>query len=204
MRLRWTRLALADFDQAHDHIAKTNPQAAQDVAQRILDAAHPETDMNRWWPTIAGLALVLPGCSVTRVAESRFLGECKELLVPHYMAQTRLDRAFSTRLMLTPEKIQPDDNFGRFQIVGEVPTGTRIVVHEILRSPKLMGAPPYLRVTVKVLEGDYEGTVSDVPSCALYHPRVVRWITNCTLDPDQLQFNPEFAKACDVPSRPGP
>lgn len=37
MKLRWTRLALADFEQAHDHIAKKNPEAAGRIAQRILD-----------------------------------------------------------------------------------------------------------------------------------------------------------------------
>lgn len=38
MRLRWTRLALADFEQAHDHIAQESPEAARLIAQRILDA----------------------------------------------------------------------------------------------------------------------------------------------------------------------
>lgn len=39
MKLRWTRLALADFEQAHDHIAEENPEAARQIAQRILDAS---------------------------------------------------------------------------------------------------------------------------------------------------------------------
>lgn len=158
--------------------------------------------MSRMLLLVVGLAAGLAGCGVTQVPESQFHGECKELLVPHYMARTNLSKTFSTRLMLTPERIQPDDYYGRYRIVGEVPAGTRVVVHEILLNPKYMGATPFLRVTVEVLEGDFQGTVSDVPSCALYHPRV-RWITNCTLDPDRLQFNPEFAKTCDVPSRPG-
>ena len=38
MKLRWTRLALADFEQAHDHIAQENPEAARQIAQRILEA----------------------------------------------------------------------------------------------------------------------------------------------------------------------
>lgn len=38
MKLRWTRLALADFEIVHDHIARENPEAARRVAQRILDA----------------------------------------------------------------------------------------------------------------------------------------------------------------------
>lgn len=162
-----------------------------------------ETDMYRWSLLIVGLAIALVGCGVTRVPESPLLGECKELLVPHYMARTNLSKTFSTRLMLTPERIRPDDYYESFRIAGEVPPGTRVMVHEILRSPKLMGAPPYLRVTVEVLEGEYQGTVSDVPSCALYHPRE-KWITNCTLDPERLQFNPEFARTCDAPSPHGP
>lgn len=155
--------------------------------------------MCRWSLLIVGLVIALVGCGVTRVPDSPLLGECKELLVPHYMAETYMSKTFSTRLMLTPERIRPDDNFGRFQIAGEVPSGTRVMVHEILRSPKLMGAPPYLRVTVQILDGEYQGTVSDVPSCALYHPRV-KWIANCTLDPERLQFNPEFARTCDASS----
>ena len=38
MKLRWTRQALADFEQAHDYIALDNPEAARQIAQRILDA----------------------------------------------------------------------------------------------------------------------------------------------------------------------
>lgn len=38
MKLRWTRLALADFEQAHDHIAQDNPEAARQIAQCILEA----------------------------------------------------------------------------------------------------------------------------------------------------------------------
>ncbi len=38
MKLRWTRLALAEFEQAHDHIAQDNPEAARQIAQRILNA----------------------------------------------------------------------------------------------------------------------------------------------------------------------
>ncbi|MFH7321504.1 type II toxin-antitoxin system RelE/ParE family toxin [Desulfurivibrio sp. D14AmB] len=39
MKLRWTRLALQDFEQAHDYIAQENPEVARKVAQRVLDAA---------------------------------------------------------------------------------------------------------------------------------------------------------------------
>lgn len=38
MKLRWTQIALTEFEDAHDHIAKDNPTAAQVVAQRILEA----------------------------------------------------------------------------------------------------------------------------------------------------------------------
>ncbi|MBI3375853.1 MAG: type II toxin-antitoxin system RelE/ParE family toxin [Betaproteobacteria bacterium] len=47
MNLRWTRPALADLVEAQEHIAKDNPSAAHEVAQRVWDAAegfraHPE------------------------------------------------------------------------------------------------------------------------------------------------------------------
>lgn len=38
MKLRWTRRALVDFEQAHDHIAQDNPEVARQIAQRLLDA----------------------------------------------------------------------------------------------------------------------------------------------------------------------
>lgn len=38
MRLRWTLLALRDFEQAHDFIAVDDPEAAQRIAKRVFDA----------------------------------------------------------------------------------------------------------------------------------------------------------------------
>lgn len=38
LKLRWTRLAVADFLDAQTYIAKDNPLAAQAVAQRIDEA----------------------------------------------------------------------------------------------------------------------------------------------------------------------
>ncbi len=38
MKLRWTTLALQDFEQAHDYIMQEDPEAAKRIAQRILDA----------------------------------------------------------------------------------------------------------------------------------------------------------------------
>jgi toxin ParE1/3/4 len=39
LKLRWTRLALTDFLEAQEYIAKDNPLAAQAIAQRIDEAA---------------------------------------------------------------------------------------------------------------------------------------------------------------------
>lgn len=38
MRLRWTQLALGDFENAHDYIAQDNPKAAREIAERVLEA----------------------------------------------------------------------------------------------------------------------------------------------------------------------
>lgn len=38
MKLRWTRRALIDFEEAHDHIAQDSPEAARQIAQRLLNA----------------------------------------------------------------------------------------------------------------------------------------------------------------------
>ncbi len=39
MKLRWTNLALHDFEKAHDYIMQEDPESANRIAQRILDAA---------------------------------------------------------------------------------------------------------------------------------------------------------------------
>lgn len=38
MKLRWTQLALHDFETAHDDIAERDSEAAQRIAERILAA----------------------------------------------------------------------------------------------------------------------------------------------------------------------
>jgi addiction module RelE/StbE family toxin len=38
LKLRWSALALRDFIDATDHIAQDNPDAARQVAERILEA----------------------------------------------------------------------------------------------------------------------------------------------------------------------
>ena len=38
MKLEWSRLALNDFENATDYIAQENPEAARQVAARILEA----------------------------------------------------------------------------------------------------------------------------------------------------------------------
>ena len=48
MKVRWTRLALLDFEQAQDHLMKEDPVAAQCVAERILAA----TEQLRHFPRI--------------------------------------------------------------------------------------------------------------------------------------------------------
>jgi len=40
VKLAWSRLALNDFESATDYIAQDNPNAAQQVAERILEATH--------------------------------------------------------------------------------------------------------------------------------------------------------------------
>jgi len=39
VKIAWSRLALNDFEDATDYIAKDNPQAAHEVAARIHEAA---------------------------------------------------------------------------------------------------------------------------------------------------------------------
>jgi plasmid stabilization system protein ParE len=38
LELRWSQLAIEEFEQGTDHIAEANPVAAEEVAQRIWDA----------------------------------------------------------------------------------------------------------------------------------------------------------------------
>lgn len=47
VKIRWTRLALSDFEQANDYIAQENPESARIIAQRILDATERMRDFPR-------------------------------------------------------------------------------------------------------------------------------------------------------------
>ena len=70
MRLRWTRLAIADLDSAFEYVAADNPSAAQQLLQRIEEGAsilirHPSAGrMGRVAGTrelvIAGTPFVVP------------------------------------------------------------------------------------------------------------------------------------------------
>ena len=43
-KVRWTKPALHDFEEALNHIARDNPDAAQKVAQKIWDASRQLAD----------------------------------------------------------------------------------------------------------------------------------------------------------------
>jgi plasmid stabilization system protein ParE len=38
LKLRWTQLALTDFEQAHDYVAHENQEPARQIAKRVLEA----------------------------------------------------------------------------------------------------------------------------------------------------------------------
>lgn len=160
--------------------------------------------MTRLLQWTLGLSLVFIGaCVVTTVPDSRVLGECKELIVEHHLALANMSRAFSEEHILSPEQFSSPH--GEVVFVGKVPAGTRVLVQDVLRNPRIMsfGGPTYLRVVVRILDGDFSGMLADVPACVPHHPRP-RWVTNCTLEPNALQFNPAYVKHCHGKSSPGP
>ncbi|MNR28793.1 hypothetical protein D3C85_1461350 [compost metagenome] len=82
---------------------------------------------------------------------------------------------------------------------GEIPYGTILAGTKLQVIAVLRGwngsLGDFLRVKVRVLDGEYEGLLADLPACVPYHP-VTRWVVGCELDPNQIVFDSNFVSDC--------
>ncbi|GAA5441870.1 hypothetical protein Misp06_00031 [Microbulbifer sp. NBRC 101763] len=123
--------------------------------------------------------------------ESSLIGQCLELVEPHKLWEGRESIYASSRLITSSDRVQ----IGPMEKTGvSFVAGTQFKVQGIFRNSN-GSYGPFLRVVVEATSGDNKGVVADVPACVPYHPRP-RWITNCTLNANELTFNNQVVRTC--------
>lgn len=136
------------------------------------------------------LLLSLISC-VAQPQQSHLIGECKQLKEDHLLLEGRAGAYAGEKMLSVSDKTR----VGRMKAIGTIVSGTKVKISSILKnSDGSYGR--FLRVEVEVLEGPYAGVKADVPACVPYHPSL-KWVTNCTLEADNLTFNSDLVASCD-------
>jgi hypothetical protein len=136
------------------------------------------------------------GCiSMPEVVHSERKGECKRL-VRELVLFSRNSNEIG---MYAGSRVIADENIRSFgadvEKLGVVGAGSRVQLYRFFQAAN-GSAGHFLRVQVEILDGQFAGTVADVPVHAPYHPRK-KWTLEYTLDPNALRFNPEVVVPCD-------
>lgn len=141
---------------------------------------------------ISFASLSLISCITVIEHDNALIDQCKELFAPAYLTRSTLHSSYSEEYMIISDINQV--NSESMVLIGELPSGTHLNI-ESIRSYEDFSWPYYLRVIVKVTSGSFEGITADIPVCAPFHPRD-KWIMECTLDPDDLQFDSGILRKC--------
>ncbi len=140
---------------------------------------------------LLAFSAVLAGCvSFPKVVESNYIGACLELNVHLSLLETRKDLYKSNRF------ISKRRTYGKYSnYLGVLEQGSKVEIDRVLAAADGSWGK-FLRVQVKVLDGEFSGVIADVPVHAPYHPSG-KWTKNFTLDPNALEFNEEIVVPCD-------
>ena len=141
--------------------------------------------------TSISLILLFSGCvSLPKAVKSNLEGACLRSVHSMHMLETRASLYKSERLL------SPKPAHGKHgKSIGLIEVGTSFSVERVLGAEDGSWGK-FLRVQVKVLDGEFSGVIADVPVHAPYHPSG-KWTKNFTLDPNALEFNEEIVVPCD-------
>jgi len=141
------------------------------------------------------MILLVSGCvSYPKPIPSQLIGDCKRILVNHHIWETNLDDIgfYKGKYIISTEIYRAN----RVKIIGTIQHGTRVEIYQVLEAANGSNGR-FLRVRVKILDGDFSGKIADVPlKSAPYHPGK-SWIMNYTRDPNALEFDNTIVKSCD-------
>lgn len=137
------------------------------------------------------IVFMLHGCSAVPI-QNHLRGECKKLIKKQYLWEGR-GAVYSGPFFIADRK---KPQVGRMQkVVSELRAGQRVEIVEVLKDANGSWGQ-YLRIQVRILDGEFSGVVADIPVSAPGHPKE-KWTKNFTLDPNALEFNEEIVVPCD-------
>lgn len=140
------------------------------------------------------IVLTQVGCASKFVTSER-VGECAVLARDQEIWDTSSASGYMGHVMLSSSPFAPTAYGFDPNKVGQVLAGTKVELYEFT-----VGADGsfgrFLRTKVKIVDGPFSGVIADIPSCVPFHPQP-RWTLNCSLNPEQLHFDPGILKACE-------
>lgn len=148
------------------------------------------------WKRVALLLVLsgfLGGCATRTVLEADVVGKCLQTRVDTHWADPPIARDWSRNRMLVVENVQPLYR-GTFRYLDVIPAGAKFKVQRIEHWDRY--GQSYLRIIAHMLDGEYDGDEFDLSACVPLHLPPM-FTLGCTMDPNEIRFNPEFLKACE-------
>ncbi|KEQ18060.1 hypothetical protein [Endozoicomonas numazuensis] len=131
---------------------------------------------------------LLSGCA-SPIA-SNLDGKCYELVSDQQLWKTYDNGYVGAYMIAGNEKFQLTDERAPTELVQK---GSRVVVSQVLTG--FDGSwGEFLRIQIKVLDGEAKGVIADIPACVPYHPRPPWLIKGCKSEAGDLKVKSEFLK----------
>lgn len=151
------------------------------------------------------LALCLQGCNsfgyYPNDVDGGLLGRCLALATNFEIYQAKRATVFQSERISFPEGGEPSFAMresiknGRDWRVGTLEKGSRVEITKVTTYEPIW-VPYYLRIIVRVLDGEHSGMEMDLATYARYHPRPAV-VTSATLDPAEVEFIPDYLIDCE-------
>jgi len=120
------------------------------------------------------------------------MGECYELIEDMNIWENPSPNSYIGRYLIHQYIDEIADV--EFVMAGSLPAGSKLRLEKfLLGSNGSFGS--YLRIRVKIVEGDLIGIEADVPACVPYHPQPI-WLSTCELNPSLVQLDSSIVARC--------
>lgn len=148
-------------------------------------------NINRVVRQVTAALAITSIASCTHSVDSPLVGECLQTVNVYEVWHHPRGQGFIGKYLLASD-LHRQIKEGR-TLQGTVDEGTRIQVQEVIRGTSgSMG--PYLRVIVRIDEGEHQGVIADIPTCSPWHPP--KWVEDCGWDPEKISISPSKAIRC--------
>jgi len=151
------------------------------------------------------LLLALQGCNsfgyYPNDVDGGLLGRCLTLATNFEIYQAKRATVFQSERISFPEGGEPSFAMresiknGHIWRAGTLEKGSRVEITKVTTYEPIW-VPYYLRIIVRVLDGEHAGREMDLATYARYHPRP-SVVTSSTLDPTEIEFIPDYLIDCE-------